>query len=163
MFGLWNLLYLHTMKNIMFYCWQVIIVMIYTPYETLYFNSLIPGGSSNSKNVISKQMLWIKFISTSCELLFRWMPQGTSDGTDHKSALVRAMAWCCQATSHYLSKCWPRSMSPHSSQGHSDLKSSALQRYTRTQLLCLYPVLLKKHDTVSKLFPCGKGPFHMLH
>ena len=23
------------------------------------------------------------------------------------------MAWCCQATSHYLSQCWPRSMSPY--------------------------------------------------
>ena len=23
------------------------------------------------------------------------------------------MAWCCLATSHYLSKCWPRSLSPY--------------------------------------------------
>ena len=23
------------------------------------------------------------------------------------------MAWCCQATSHYLSQCWPRSLSPY--------------------------------------------------
>ena len=23
------------------------------------------------------------------------------------------MAWCCQATSHYLNQCWPRSMSPY--------------------------------------------------
>ena len=23
------------------------------------------------------------------------------------------MAWCCQPTSHYLSQCWPRSMSPY--------------------------------------------------
>ena len=23
------------------------------------------------------------------------------------------MAWCCQATSHYLSQCWPRSMLPN--------------------------------------------------
>ena len=23
------------------------------------------------------------------------------------------MAWCCQASSHYLSQCWPRPMSPH--------------------------------------------------
>ena len=25
----------------------------------------------------------------------------------------RVMAWCHQATSHYLSQCWPRSMSPY--------------------------------------------------
>ena len=30
-----------------------------------------------------------------------------------KSTSVQVMAWCCQATSHYLSPCWPRSMSFH--------------------------------------------------
>ena len=30
---------------------------------------------------------------------------------DGKSTLVQVMAWCCQATSHYQSQCWPRSMS----------------------------------------------------
>ena len=33
--------------------------------------------------------------------------------TDDKSKLVQIMAWCCQATSHYLSQCWPRSLSPY--------------------------------------------------
>ena len=33
--------------------------------------------------------------------------------TDDKSTLVQVMAWCRQATSHYLSQCWPSSMSPH--------------------------------------------------
>ena len=33
--------------------------------------------------------------------------------TDDQSTLVRVIAWCCQATSHYLSHCWPRSLSPH--------------------------------------------------
>ena len=35
------------------------------------------------------------------------------DFTDEKSTLVQVMAWCRQATSHYLSQCWPRSMSPN--------------------------------------------------
>ena len=35
------------------------------------------------------------------------------DLTDEKSTLVQVMAWCHQATSHYLSQCWPRSMSPN--------------------------------------------------
>ena len=38
------------------------------------------------------------------------MPQ---DLTDDKSTLVQVMAWCRQATSHYLSQCWARSMSPN--------------------------------------------------
>ena len=33
--------------------------------------------------------------------------------TDDKSTLVQVMAWCRQATSHYLSQSWPRFMSPY--------------------------------------------------
>ena len=36
------------------------------------------------------------------------------DLTDDKSTLVQVMAWCRQATSHYLSQCWPSSMLPYS-------------------------------------------------
>ena len=46
----------------------------------------------------------------SCEIDDRWM---LLDLTDDKSTLVQVMAWCHQATSHYLSQCWPRSMSPY--------------------------------------------------
>ena len=46
----------------------------------------------------------------SYEIALRWMPL---DLTDDKSTLVQVMAWCRQATSHYLSQCWPRSMSPY--------------------------------------------------
>ena len=35
------------------------------------------------------------------------------DITDDESTLVVVMAWCRQATSHYLSQCWPSSMSPN--------------------------------------------------
>ena len=30
-----------------------------------------------------------------------------------KSTLVQVMAWCRQATSHYLSQCWPSSLLPY--------------------------------------------------
>ena len=33
---------------------------------------------------------------------------------DEKSTSVQVMAWCRQATSHFLSQCWPRSTSPYS-------------------------------------------------
>ena len=39
-----------------------------------------------------------------------WIPQ---DFIDDKSAFGEIMAWCCQATSYYLSQCWSRSMSPY--------------------------------------------------
>ena len=46
----------------------------------------------------------------SFEIALRWMWQ---DLTDDKSTLVEVMAWCRQATSHYLNQCWPRSMLPY--------------------------------------------------
>ena len=46
----------------------------------------------------------------SCEITLRWMSLNL---TDDKSTLVQVMAWCRQATSHYLSQCWPRSLSPY--------------------------------------------------
>ena len=44
------------------------------------------------------------------EIAVRWI---SLDLTDDKSTLVQVMAWCHQATSHYLSQCWLRSMSPY--------------------------------------------------
>ena len=38
------------------------------------------------------------------------MPQNLAD---NKSTLVQVMAWCRQATSHYLNQCWPRSAMPY--------------------------------------------------
>ena len=44
----------------------------------------------------------------SCEIALILM---SLDFTDDQLTLVQVMAWCRQATSHYLSQCWPRSMS----------------------------------------------------
>ena len=46
----------------------------------------------------------------SYEIAIRWM---LPELTDDKSTLVQVMAWCRQATNHYLSQCWPRSISPN--------------------------------------------------
>ena len=77
-------------------------------------NSLVSGRSwCNFKLVIFKLMSRVDtfcILSTSCEIALRWMPQ---DFADDKSTLVQVMAWCRQATSHYLDQCWPRSISPY--------------------------------------------------
>ena len=57
----------------------------------------------------------------SCELALTWM---SLDLTDDKSTLVQVMAWCCQATSHYLSQWWPRSLSPYGVTGPQWVNSS---------------------------------------
>ena len=40
----------------------------------------------------------------------RWM---SLDLNNDESTLVQVMVWCHQATNHYLSQCWPRSMLPY--------------------------------------------------
>ena len=73
--------------------------------------SLAPGRSEcDSKNIIFHLVLLIGIFSSSHDNALWWMPQ---DLTDDKSTLVQVMAWCRQATSHYLSQCWPRSVSPY--------------------------------------------------
>ena len=44
------------------------------------------------------------------EIALIWM---SLDFTGDKSILVQVMAWCRQVTSHCLSQCWPRSMTPY--------------------------------------------------
>ena len=75
-------------------------------------NSLAPGRSKcDFKNVIFNLALLIAIFKSSYNNVLRWMPQ---DLTDVKSALVQVMAWCRQATSHFLNQCWPRSATPYS-------------------------------------------------
>ena len=69
------------------------------------FNSLTPGR-------FQWNFVWINFKLTSvidgggtaCEIVLRWI---SLDLSNDKSTLVQVMAWCRQATSHYLSQCWP--------------------------------------------------------
>ena len=74
-------------------------------------NSLAPGRYGiNFKRAIFKLTSWIRLISNSYELALRRTP---FNPTGDKSTLVQVMAWCRQATSHYLNQCWYRSMSPY--------------------------------------------------
>ena len=60
--------------------------------------------------LIFKWILEIDGGGISCEIALIVM---SLDFTDHQSTLVQVMAWCRQATSHYLSQCWTRSLSPY--------------------------------------------------
>ena len=74
-------------------------------------NSLAPGKFEwNFRCVIFKQILVINGWGISCEIALIWM---SLDLTDDQSTLVEVMAWCPQTTSHYLSQCRPRSLSPY--------------------------------------------------
>ena len=77
----------------------------------LIINSLAPGKFEwNFRHVIFRQILVIDGGGISCEIALIWM---SLEFTDDQSTLDQVMAWCHQATSHYLSQCWPRSLSPY--------------------------------------------------
>ena len=90
--------------------------------------------------------IWIKFCTynfqtilvvdgwgISCGSAPIWMSLGF---TDDQSTLVHVMDWCCQTTSHFLSQCWPRSLSPY-----------CVTRPQRVKLLfCIYG---RPHQTLS--------------
>ena len=74
-------------------------------------NSLAPGRSlCDFRNVIFNLALLIGILKSSYDNVLIRIPQ---DLTDDKSTLVQVMAWCHQATSHYLNQCWPRSPMPY--------------------------------------------------
>ena len=64
----------------------------------------------NFRHAIFKQISVIDGWRICCEIALIWMPL---DFTDDQSTLVQVLAWCRQATSHYLSQCWPRSLLPY--------------------------------------------------
>ena len=87
------------------------VIMSISCTRLLQINPLAPGKFEwNFICAIFKQILVIDSWGISSEITLIWMPLGF---TDDQSALVQVMAWCHQETSHYLSQCWPRSLSPY--------------------------------------------------
>ena len=83
-------------------------VVIHTPLNAV---SLAPGRSwCDFKTAIFNLVLLIGIFKSSYDNLLRWMPR---DFAGDKSKLVQVMAWCRQATSHYLNQCLPRSPTPY--------------------------------------------------
>ena len=78
-------------------------------------NSLAPGRFKiNLRKIILKLIL----VTDGCDIPSKIALIWTSlDLSDDKSTLVQVMAWCHQATSHYLNQCWPRSLPPYGTTG----------------------------------------------
>ena len=82
-------------------------------------NALTPETcGSNFKWTVFKPNTQNSRLGTQCEITFGGMSHNLAN---RKLTLVQVMAWCRQATSHYLSQCWPRSMSPMASLGLNEL------------------------------------------
>ena len=73
-------------------------------------NLLVPGRyGSNFQSIIFKVIVQNRSLCFHCQIALRWMPMNF---TNKRSSLVQVMAWCRQATSHYVNQYWPRSPTP---------------------------------------------------
>ena len=74
-------------------------------------NLLAPGRFyQNLRKIIFKLLLVTDGCDISSKITLRWT---SLDLSDDKSALDQVMAWCRQATIHYLNQCWRRSLPPY--------------------------------------------------
>ena len=105
---IWTLIIPHCKKlELKFSNWKLSIAM--NGCTTL-INSLAPGKFEwHFRYIIFQIISVIDGWGISWELALRWMSLHLTD----KPTLVQVMAWCCQATSHYLSQWWPRYLSPY--------------------------------------------------
>ena len=84
---------------------------LFSVNRTYVINSFAPGRPGcHFKTAIFNLVLLIGFFRFSNDNAPKWMPW---DLTDDKSTLAQVMACCLTALSHYLSQCWPSSMSPY--------------------------------------------------
>ena len=97
-------------------------------------NSLAPGKCICDLELIIFKLIFriniLEYILWNCPQVNASRPHRWDSST-----LVQVMAWCRQATSHCLSQCWPRSMSPYGvtwSQWVNGLHCTFSQLLTRT-------------------------------
>ena len=109
------------------------------------FNSAPRKFEWNFRQVIFKQIFAIDGWGISCEIALIWM---SMDFTDDQSTLVQVMAWCRQATSHYLSQFDPDIWRHMASLGHNELNmisvSGIIFIFSEIALLWM-PMIISQH------------------
>ena len=118
--------------------------------------------------MVFKFILAIDGWDISHEMSFRWM---SLDLNDDKSTLVQVMAWCRQATSHYLGQCWPRSLPPYGVTRPQWVKKCKLQTHVMEKnhehfLWICSPINARENlswevndDSGNGLMPLNNNPF----
>ena len=73
-------------------------------FHSQWINSLSPGWYGYDFKWVNLKHCEIYILSYQVNTTMKWIAQDVIDG---KSTLVQVMAWCHEATSHYLDQCWP--------------------------------------------------------
>ena len=111
-------------------------------------NSLAPGRFEfDIRKIIFKLTLVNGGWGISYEIALSWMPQ---DLTDDKSTLVQVMAWCRQATSHYLNSVDQDIQRHMASLGHNVLTCHLLNCFENSKHVKTVTCLI-----MTSLFHCN--------
>ena len=110
-------------------------------WVTILYSLLLLPGLMGHLNSLAPERYWWNIICVifkaiflipgwviSCEIALRWM---SLDLTGNKSTLVQVVAWCHQATSHYLSQCWCRSLSSYGVSRPKCVDNKGIGRFLR--------------------------------
>ena len=154
-----NLVFGNNSRQVPLFCYMLLyqvtftdVTMLTNPWITCYItklnneiNSMASGRcGSNRKNVIWEIIscrLFAKLLSGECPNFF-----------GDKSILVKVMAWCHQAPSHYLSQFWPTSMSPYDVTGPQWVKLSVKQCIPHTNDIIINLNNKRTHTHTQKEF-----------
>ena len=121
--------------------------------EGRWVNSLAPGGFHwKFKWVTFKLNLVIDGWGISCDFTLVWLSQ---DLTDDKSTLALIMAWCRQATSHYLSQRWLRSTSPYGVTRPQWVKRATIKTMKLTSLQTVTMIHHEKYPIGMSKMACS--------
>ena len=95
-------------------------------------------------DAIFKMQFWILFLLVSSTPL-KSMPSDEWDLTDDELTLVQVMAWCRQATSHYMRLCWANSVLLSLAHDELILHSFKLQLRFHSEFVSRENPTLRKH------------------
>ena len=96
------------------YQYKMLYLMIVWYHQEWARTSLSHWPLGDFNKILEKNIFKLIIVTDGYDISSEIAPRWTSlDLNVDKSTLVQVMAWCRQAASHYLSQCWPRSLSPY--------------------------------------------------
>ena len=117
--------------------------LLQTEHESLkavdFLVLLNPGDMNEILEVIFKQILVLDGLRICNEIGLRGL---SLDLSDDKWTLVQAMAWCRQATSHYLNQCRPSYITPYGVTRPRWVKNSSMSKTKLSKAMKLEQLVL---------------------
>ena len=109
-------------------------------------NSLAPGRSGSEYKITVFKLILQGILSTYCENVLSWMQHNI---TNDESTLVKVMAWCRWATSHYTSQRWLYFCRHMVLLGHYGLPFVELNLFEETQIMFVFFIISQRRDHIK--------------